>query len=134
MSKPKTKPGESSDSGLIRSCIAFSQAVAAAEAAFKVDPTDSEFAEELDTGTLSAREEALKEMTTPATTVEGLRAKALVTPFVVQDAAGRMDEREEAFFLQFAVDMEAFLRPIAEEHFREALNAERAAQEVPHAA
>jgi len=66
--------------------------------------------------------EALAEISrTPATTPQGLQAKARIVPAVIKNAAGSPDEREEDFFLSFSADVKAVLQPIIDNEWREAL-------------
>src|SRR5271165_5259644 len=59
---------------------------------------------------LAAREDqALEKITRmPATTAEGLQAKAHVVPAVIHTAAHMINKREETFLLSFAADVKCF--------------------------
>jgi hypothetical protein len=99
---------------LIRECILFVQSVAAYDAGFKADP-DGDYAHAARLGDrhLDRASEAFEKISrTPATTTEGLQAKARIVPALIKHAAQSMDEREEAFFLSFAADVKAYLDPI----------------------
>jgi hypothetical protein len=114
--KPTAKPRAPNDTALIRECVLYAQASGAFDAGFNADPTDSKFAEKL--GERHQRQiDALLHTisTTPATTAQGLQAKARIVPTVISNAAKSMDEREEAFMISFAADVKAFLYPIVHE-------------------
>lgn len=125
-SKPRAAKESASDAALIRECVAFAQNVAAEEAGFIVDPTDSEYASKMGNPFCRRYNEALHKMgKLSAKTAEGLQAKARVIPIVIRNAIGSPDEREDAFFTCFAADVRAFLDPIILEHHKTAVDAER---------
>jgi hypothetical protein len=121
--KPKSKrkplkPREPNDTALIRECVAFAQNVAANSAGYNADPTDSEFAAKMGARFSDRSEVALCKMAElPATTPEGLDAKARVVPIVMDNAADSPDEREIKFFTSFARDVREVLKPIIHERF-----------------
>ena len=115
-SKPVPKPA--SDAALIRACIAFAQNVAANDAGYAADPTDSEYAAPMGDEFSARYDAALRKMAQlSATTPEGLDAKARVVPIVIHNTAGSPDEREDNFFTSFARDVREVLKPIIHERW-----------------
>jgi hypothetical protein len=130
-SKRRAAPKPDADAALIRECVAFAQNVAANDAGYVADPTDSKYAAKLGEQFSRRYEIALLKMgKLSATTAEGLQAKARVVPIVIHNTAGSPDEREDAFFTSFAADVKAFLAPIIHEHFQAGLAAAREAKQA----
>lgn len=133
-SKKRSAPKMASDDALIRECIAFAQNLAASDASFDADPTESIYAERFRGPFFRRCNEALRKMAKlSARTAEGLQAKASVVPMVIRNTAGRPDEREDAFFTCFAADVKAFLAPIIQEHHKTAIASKHAASASPQA-
>lgn len=108
------------DTALIRECVIFAQSVAAYDAGLAADPDrNSVHAERFANQYLGRANEALAKISqTPASTAEGLQAKARIVPVVISNAAQSMDDREEAFFLSFGADVKAFLETVLDVHRR----------------
>jgi hypothetical protein len=133
-SKKRAAPKPASDAALIRECVVFAQNVAAEEAGFIADPTDSEYASKMGNPFCRRYNEALHKMgKLSAKTAEGLQAKARVIPIVIRNAIGSPDEREDAFFTRFGADVKAFLDPIILEHHKTTIAAKHAASAKPQA-
>ena len=135
MTKSKRKPAKRAakkqpkkDFTLIRECVIYAQAVAAQSAGFAADPTgNNDHASALaDIHFKRAKEALVKIARTPATTVEGLQAKARIASVVIDDSEGSIEEEEEAFFRTFAAEVKEFLADAVHEVFLKELNAKKA--------
>jgi hypothetical protein len=101
------------DAALIAACVTFAQYVAAFDAGFGADPTDSEFAEKLGRRFCSQINGRIRKIAAmSATTAEGVQAKARAVRTVVKNSGGSMEENEEKFFLSFASDVQRFMESI----------------------
>jgi hypothetical protein len=112
---------------LIRECVVFAQSIAAYEAGFKADPDgNNAHAAALGNHHLARARQALVKLShTPATTAEGLQAKARIVSVVIDEAHQSIERHEEAFLLSFAADVKAFLGPTINEHWRADLAAKQ---------
>ena len=118
------------DFALIRECVIYAQAVAAQSAGFAADPTgNNDHASALaDIHFERAKAALVKIARTPATTVEGLQAKARIASVVIDDSEGSIEAEEEAFFRSFAAEVKEFLADAVQEAFLKELNAKKASR------
>ena len=135
MTKSKRKPAKrpakkqpKKDFALIRECVIYAQSVAAQSAGFAADPTgNNDHASALaDIYFKRAEAALLKIARTPATTVEGLQAKARIVPVMIDDNEGSIVPEEKAFFRSFAAEVKEFLADAVQEAFVKELNAKKA--------
>lgn len=99
------------DADLIEHCIEYGMQINAAQAAYKVDPTDSEFASFFDDLCRSRANRAMRAvLELPPKTLDGLRAKAELIQIVCKDweslhGSVELDELRTEFVHSLASDI-----------------------------
>jgi hypothetical protein len=129
--KRQSKPSAAAkpDDALIRTCIAYAQNVSAVEAGMNADPTDNTYESMAKKYSLQANISLRKLANLPATTPEGLDAKARIVPMVIHDAMGLLDEPEQLFFASLAADVRKILDPIIYLRWRDEVETRAAAKQ-----
>lgn len=111
-----TKP--SNDTALIQECVIYAQSVAAYRDGFKADP-DGDMCHASALGEkymMRTWQAIIKIAATPATTLEGIRAKARIVPVMFESNEHHcLEPRDVNFLKSFADEVEKFLQsPVAE--------------------
>jgi hypothetical protein len=118
------KPPATNDP-LIRACVAYAQNVAAWGAGFEIDPTDSEYAEQMGEEFSKRLNADLQKMSAlSATTLEGLVAKAAAVAVMMRhNEHCVLNESDKKLIVSLARNVQTVLDPIIEERWRAAKQA-----------
>jgi len=124
----KAQTTSTCNSIVIRAAVTYAQAVAAHEAGFRADPeADNVTAARTGDRYSNISNAALEKLASaPALSAEALDAKARIVALIIDDDAGVMEERSEAFYRSFASDVRKFLEPIIREHWLADVEARKA--------
>ena len=102
ISLPVPKSDASTDHGLIRNCVAYAKALGAFHEGSNADPDGNGAFSGGSPSFQRLKSRARKLLTTiartPATTANGLEAKARIVPMIMRDADGDFQDREQEFF------------------------------------
>ena len=113
ISLPVPKSDASTDHGLIRNCVAYAKALGAFHEGSNADPDGNGAFSGGSPSFQRLESRARKLLTTiartPATTANGLEAKARIVPMIMRDADGDFQDREQEFFGSFGAEVKAFL-------------------------
>jgi hypothetical protein len=124
------------DAALIRACVRYLQAHAAQVAGFDADPdSDNKVAEAEGDRFFEIEKKVLAiAASTPATTPEGLEAKARIAPTVLGEPHDFLEEPGRAFMVGFFADVRAHLAPVVKEGWLRRRAAARAVEKTEAAA
>lgn len=130
--KRKTLPksGKRADARLIENCIAYAQCISSINAAFAADPDPNceTSNRTCDTMSKQARKLLAEIATTPATTHQGLQAKARIAVMAAKDNSG-FDSQNEVFefFSLFAKEVKEQLQPLINDDWKSSKSEKAAA-------
>jgi hypothetical protein len=133
---PKKPNGALSEAQLIEACVNVAACLAAYHSGFTADPDgNNKTAARTGSKFMSMRKQELRRIiATPATTAQGLSAKARIAGALIEDDLASLSADSHEFILGFAADVKAFTQKIGDDEWRDRVGLPTREQDVIKAA